>query len=97
LGGFIQGVAGGELLGGGSVGFGVGNLGVGGGGVPSSTFCVGDGNAGFLRVFEFSFAFSLIFGSIAVVSSGLPTGDGDAAALLALTLVMPPAGIPDSA
>jgi hypothetical protein len=92
----IPGVAGGELLGGGSVGFGVGNLGVGGGGAFSSSVCVGEGKAGFLRLFELSLALSLLFASTPGTSSlGLATGDGDAT-LLAFTFVMPPAGIPDS-
>lgn len=90
-------MAGGELLGGGSVGFGVGNLGEGGGsGGASSTDCVGDGKGGFLRVLELSLALSLTFGSTPVAALGLATGEGDAA-LLAFRLVTPPAGIPDSA
>jgi hypothetical protein len=66
------------VLGGGSVGFGVGSLGVGGGGaVTSSTVRVGEGKAGVFRLLELSFALSLIFGS--TTAFGFSVGEGDSA------------------
>ena len=88
---------GGDELGGGSVGLGVGSFGVGGGGTSSSIFLVGDGRGGFSR-FEFWLAFSLVLGSNDPSVVGLSFGDGDTATFaFAFCSSAPPAGIPDSA
>jgi hypothetical protein len=90
----------GEALGGGSVGFCTGALvGVGKGGVGSSTTILGDGDGstGAFLVFELSLA--LIFAPLGLFGSSVGEVTGEAVGLglgSSVGLMMPPAGIPDS-